>query len=292
MLLTKLNLPIHLINFSESGIDIARFLSKTSEYYSEFQWDHYLHRQDQIELIKEMLPAGMQACCTNELCRDYYLGVASEADLNPLLRLLTKEQKGRLDEIKPTRRRAISEFEIRLDPSFSIDRISAKSFGQGYAKVSSEEAYDYRMVGRKFEELAEYKADEDLIKMLHYLANKLHARIGSLKSLNVVVHHTQVVCYPGRAASNSPEGVHQDGMDYIVSALVVDRKNVRGGRSIIFGKDKRTSIFEALLLPGQGILQPDKNSELWHSVTPIECIDNETIGTRSTIGFDFTARVK
>jgi len=50
----------------------------------------------------------------------------------------------------------------------------------------------------------------------------------------------------------------------------------------------KTKIMETVLQSGQGILQPDKNTELWHEVTPIKCKEGVSKGYRSTIGFDIT----
>ncbi|MCR2089001.1 2OG-Fe dioxygenase family protein [Campylobacter upsaliensis] len=70
-------------------------------------------------------------------------------------------------------------------------------------------------------------------------------------------------CQDFVGATNSPEGIHQDGMDFIMSAFVVERKNIRGAKSIIYMEDKKTRIFETILKDGQGILQVDANSPLW-----------------------------
>lgn len=94
------------------------------------------------------------------------------------------------------------------------------------------------------------------------------------------------MCIPNQVSSNSPEGIHQDGMDYIVSALVVERNNVSGGKSIIYGADAITPLLNITLQSGQGIFQPDKGTELWHEVTPISLINPNEPGYRSTIGFD------
>lgn len=49
---------------------------------------------------------------------------------------------------------------------------------------------------------------------------------------------------------------------------------------------KKTKIFETILKNGQGIVQQDLNSKLWHEVTEITQINVNEIGYRSSIGFD------
>jgi len=89
-------------------------------------------------------------------------------------------------------------------------------------------------------------------------------------------------------ADNAPEGIHQDGADYIVSALVIERRNVQGGTSIIYGPDKQTIYLTVTLQPGQGIFQADQGSDLWHDVTPIvlELNSSGGEGVRNILGFD------
>ncbi|MEM8907566.1 MAG: 2OG-Fe dioxygenase family protein, partial [Bacteroidota bacterium] len=118
--------------------------------------------------------------------------------------------------------------------------------------------------------------------------NELRDKSSQIKGLNIIVHHTLVYCYSDQLATNSPEGIHQDGMDYIVSALVMERHNIAGGRSVIYGNDMQTKVMETTLQSGQGILQPDLGTELWHEVTAIRCKNAQKLGYRSTIGYDIT----
>lgn len=89
-----------------------------------------------------------------------------------------------------------------------------------------------------------------------------------------------------RYGDNSPEGIHQDGAGYIVSALVVERKGITGGMSYIFGPDKKTKYFAKTLQQGEGLFQADKGSTLWHTVTKIKPDKNHSSGFRNIIGFD------
>ncbi|MCB0335058.1 MAG: 2OG-Fe dioxygenase family protein [Bdellovibrionales bacterium] len=80
---------------------------------------------------------------------------------------------------------------------------------------------------------------------------------------------------------------HQDGADFIVSALVVDRDNITGGTSRVFADDTETIVLEHTLEPGVGIFQEDAGSRLWHDVTPVTLADStKGEGKRSLIGFD------
>lgn len=93
---------------------------------------------------------------------------------------------------------------------------------------------------------------------------------------------------------NSPEGVHEDGAQYIVSALVINRENITGAETQIYeqlGND-RELIFNTILAPSEFAFQADTGEEhtfgndLWHYVTPIQPIDLSKKGIRDIIGFD------
>jgi len=94
---------------------------------------------------------------------------------------------------------------------------------------------------------------------------------------------------------NAPEGVHEDGAQYIMSALVVNRQNITGAESQVYEKTSsglNELIYAKTLQPGEFIFQADTGEEhtfgndLWHYVTPIEPQDTAELGIRDIIGFD------
>jgi hypothetical protein len=103
-----------------------------------------------------------------------------------------------------------------------------------------------------------------------------------IKSLTLDVHQVRQVAYPGYESHNSPEGIHRDGADYIVSALVINRINIRGGDSIIYNKDKN-EIYRTTLREDEGIFQEDR--EQWHHVSGIVPTNNY-LGFRDILGVD------
>ncbi|MDO8599187.1 MAG: 2OG-Fe dioxygenase family protein, partial [bacterium] len=98
----------------------------------------------------------------------------------------------------------------------------------------------------------------------------------------------------GVAPTMAPEGVHRDGADYIVSALVMERDDVEGGTSTVLSPDKAKTLLTVTLAPGQGIFQADalrslpESQQLWHNVTPVTLrdSDDDQRGSRNIFGFD------
>jgi len=109
----------------------------------------------------------------------------------------------------------------------------------------------------------------------------VHKITTSIHLMGLIARNVKKVC-------NAPEGIHQDGANYIVSALVIERKNVQGGTSVIYGPDKREILYSRELQEGEGIFQADMHSPLWHYVTPISKVDKDQPGHRYIIGLDFS----
>lgn len=105
-----------------------------------------------------------------------------------------------------------------------------------------------------------------------------------INSFNVSLHQVRQITYPGIESHNAPEGIHQEGVDYIVSDFVLKRYNIKGGENIIYDKDKN-QIDQITLKHGEGIFQNDK--KLLHYVTPIQS-KREYVGYRDIIGLDIT----
>lgn len=100
--------------------------------------------------------------------------------------------------------------------------------------------------------------------------------------MDISVHQVRLISYLNKISDNAPEGIHRDGADYIVSALILNKNNILNGKSIIYDQDKN-KLDEYQLELGEFIFQEDKN--LWHDITPI-LADNDYFGYRDILGFD------
>jgi hypothetical protein len=105
----------------------------------------------------------------------------------------------------------------------------------------------------------------------------------SKKYCNVYVHQVRQMVTKNNISHNSPEGIHRDGCDYIVSAYIVNKFNVQGSNSIIYDENKK-KIYDTILNENEGIYQEDK--KLYHYVDEIKTMDDNYIGYRDILGFD------
>lgn len=286
MLLKELDTPVSIVNIIDFDIDLEKMKDKLRNSYSEYEHDTYLTQKNKIEILQEHLSQKELGKISNEVWIKIYKGEIPDSDLPEIFPSVSNDVFLKISSVQPTRMRLISECElIWKRGEWEIRRIPCDSFQQTEAIISTNDL-DYRLIPRKFKELPEHLFDDDLQKILIQVGNKVKENNNSVKKLSISIHHTLILCIPDQVSSNSPEGIHQDGMDYIVSALVVERNNISGGTSIVYGADAKTPLLNITLHSGQGIFQPDKGTDLWHEVTSISLINPNESGYRSTIGFD------
>jgi hypothetical protein len=281
--------PISLFCLDDFGIDTLSFIERIKGYFHTLAWDGYISRQQKIEFLLEHAFRNQPVSeDINRLFCAYYQGTIDESALSPWIQLLNNEQQALFHGMQPTRRRAMQSYKVQVhDLEFSITPTPQRSFTQQKA-LSLKEFTDWRTLERVFDAPPTDMITPELNIILTQLIKSILCYHPTVTSMHVCVHFTQIVASPESTATNSPEGIHQDGMDYIVSALVIDRENVSGGKSVIFSENNACKIlFETTLRPGYGIFQPDKDTDLWHVVEPITASDKTKSAFRSTIGFDF-----
>ncbi len=81
------------------------------------------------------------------------------------------------------------------------------------------------------------------------------------------VHQIRVIADNQNMGIPAPEGIHQDGFDYI-SILSVNSQNLAGGVSVLLSSpDHKDVVFEQVLQPNNCLLLNDRS--LFHYVSPI-----------------------
>ncbi|MDP5017495.1 hypothetical protein FJR11_09510 [Anabaena sp. UHCC 0187] len=128
-------------------------------------------------------------------------------------------------------------------------------------------------IKREFAELDNALIELDIFKNLvfaFYDSCKLHpeAEIG--------VHQIRTTCSPNNLGNPAPEGIHQDGSDFI-GIFAVGRDNIQGGETHLYNAKKEKPVFNKVLQPGEIILVNDH--EFFHFTTPIKP-QNPGIGSR------------
>jgi hypothetical protein len=273
------------------GIDKDQFLSFLRPTFSLLHIDQYDPKRNRLAFLKKRFPDESRRL--DEFLVEQY---SEHADLDAIADLLARLAPADLHEfdrigLTNRRKRSIARFQLRpgghsaefAGDTCSVTRVGAQEFRQNVG------ANDSRSLVRKFHEAPEFVTDfPPMQHLVRCLANMVLELRPDARGLEINLHQMFVFADTMAVGDNAPEGIHQDGTDYIVSALVIERAGILGGESIVYGPDKKTEYLRRTLQPGEGIFQADKGSELWHYVTSIR-EDPDTppdYGHRSIIGFD------
>jgi len=84
------------------------------------------------------------------------------------------------------------------------------------------------------------------------------------------VHQFRIEATPGSAGQPTPEGMHRDGVDYVL-VLMIGRTNIVSGTTTIADLNKRSLGSFTLAAPFDAALVDDRR--VYHGVTPVEPLD-------------------
>ena len=287
-LVEKLNTeyPILKFNLRDVGVDLSK-LQNICPTYESLPWDMYLVKRDQVDFLAEKFP-WLKQFFLETLLPDYFADIISLSDLKRFVNRLDNEDLAAFEEIQPYRRRGVCSFLLEKGGKgfeWNIEQLPCVPYSQ-----TSDVLLDYRNLPISFPPSpVEVTSNDEFRKILAYLATFTDiAERGKTKKIKIICQQVGIVSKPddNREESNAPEGIHQDGCDYIVSALVVERKGVIGGDSVVYAEDKKTELLRTLLLEGDAIFQADAGSLLWHDVEPIESDGSPVQGIRNIMGYD------
>lgn len=164
-------------------------------------------------------------------------------------------------------------YKFNINPcrtSICIYPLHEKSFVQNVT--------DFRNEQRVFHHITPFVRYSSFMKDLLFYVYKTSRYKGNVSAH---VHQVRQLVSFNNYSDNSPEGIHRDGADFIMSAFVVNKYHVYGGESRIYSKNFE-KVFSHTLEDGQGIVHEDR--VLSHDVT--RAYTKHEIGYRDIIGID------
>ncbi len=256
--------PIRLFNLAGLGVNQTRFINDLAPTFETLPWDTYDVEREQAAFV----------------------ALHGKSDT------WSPETKTAYDAIVPYRRRAIARFTVTHHSKLNcnVERTPAEAFSQNVS------GGDYRSKKRTFKEMSDFTVRHpEFQKLFSSVIKMVKSARPEAKEIVITAHQVGTVARAGRKGDNAPEGIHQDGADFIVSAIEIEQRGIRGGLSTVyFHTEENTYIkcFERDLNAGEGIFQADKGSPLWHDVSPIVLIPNAEYkeGIRNTFGFDIVIK--
>ena len=100
----------------------------------------------------------------------------------------------------------------------------------------------------------------------------------------VEVHQFRIEAQSGRAGRPTPEGMHRDGVDWVL-VLLVRRENIASGETTIHDLDRRLQGSFTLTRPMDSAWVDD--SRMFHGVTPVEPKDPQRPAFRDVLVVTF-----
>lgn len=274
--------PIRVFSLAGIGVDQDRFIRELGPTFGDLPWDTYDLKLAQTHFLARCFPSQKKRL--DDFYDDYHLNRATLHDVADLLHRLSPQRRSSFDELEPFRRRAIARFQVSLTAGeWSVARLPVTAFAQDVA------GEDVRSLKRIFEEADErVTSHPEFLRLVQALALLVGSIRPDARALDMTMHQVSIIADADTLGDNSPEGIHKDGADFIVSALVVAREEITGATSLVYGPDKETEYLRIELQAGEGIFQADANSSLWHDVTPIRLSKNapDDEGNRDIFGFD------
>lgn len=135
--------------------------------------------------------------------------------------------------------------------------------------------------------LPEVAASDSLRAVLGFCLDLFGGLSPDVDRWHVELHQFRIEARPGEPGQPTPEGVHRDGVDYVL-VLLVDRHNIASGTTTIHDADARLLGSFTLRQPLDAALVDDHR--VYHGVTPVEAEDPEVPSHRDVLVVTFRRR--
>ena len=108
---------------------------------------------------------------------------------------------------------------------------------------------------------------ESMHTILEYCRALFGRLVPEANKWHIEVHQFRIEAKTGKAGKPTPEGMHRDGVDYVL-VLLINRRNIASGTTTVHDLDKRALGSFTLTDPLDAALVDD--SRCYHGVTPVE----------------------
>lgn len=144
-------------------------------------------------------------------------------------------------------------------------------------------------VQRWFDPIEEAFVEDPILRSLYAGLTPLFSRLDRRKlsgRWESEVHQFRIESTPSTVGHPTPEGLHRDGVDWVL-VMLVDRKGVAEGTTIIGDGDGKQQGRFTLSRPGDAVILDDRRIQ--HGVTPIRTLAGVDFGTRDALVITWSA---
>ncbi len=139
-------------------------------------------------------------------------------------------------------------------------------------------------IERWFEPVAESIGSGPVLTTVLTFCRDLFDRVTPADAWHVEVHQFRIEARTGEAGRPTPEGMHRDGVDYVL-VLLVSRLNIASGVTSVHDLTGRELGHFTLSRPFDAALVDD--AQVMHGVTPVEPLDPAETGHRDVLVVTF-----
>ena len=125
-------------------------------------------------------------------------------------------------------------------------------------------------IARWFDPVQPEVAEGLMFQSVVRLCSRLFDGLTPSPAWHIEAHQFRIEAMPGQAGQPTPEGMHQDGVDWVL-VLMVGRQNIASGTTTIYGLDRTPLSSFTLEQPMDAALINDHR--VFHGVTPVEPLD-------------------
>jgi hypothetical protein len=123
-----------------------------------------------------------------------------------------------------------------------------------------------------------------ILHTCHTLFDQLTAAAIRPSRWHVEVHQFRIEAKLGQEGHPTPEGLHRDGVDWVM-VLLVARENLQEGATTIYDRAKRPLSRFTLAAPYDTVFMNDRC--VFHGVTPVAALDPSALGYRDALAVTF-----
>ncbi|MGC2200242.1 MAG: 2OG-Fe dioxygenase family protein [Stellaceae bacterium] len=134
------------------------------------------------------------------------------------------------------------------------------------------------------EAIAEHPALSAILRTAHELFDRMTPPELRPDAWHVEIHQFRIEARPGEEGRPTPEGMHRDGVDWVL-VLMVHRENIASGETTIYDLQKRPLGSFTLTEPLDSALVDD--SRVYHGVTPVVPLDPQLPAHRDVLVVTF-----
>ncbi|HEY6335464.1 MAG TPA: 2OG-Fe dioxygenase family protein [Alphaproteobacteria bacterium] len=140
-------------------------------------------------------------------------------------------------------------------------------------------------IARWFEPIAPEIGDGPTMRTILRFCHRLFGDLAPhTLAWHVETHQFRIEALPGQEGRPTPEGMHRDGVDFVL-VLLIARRNIASGTTTIHGLDHRPLGSFTLRDPLDAALVDD--ARCFHGVTPVEANDPESPAYRDVLVVTF-----